>query len=338
VSTPITAGFHHVSLVTASAARSAGFYRRLLGLTLVSEAVGADDTTPHSLYLGDEGGRPGTLLSIVERRGVPAGRSGAGGVHHVAFGVADETALLKWKRYLSDAGVPVTGPYDRGYFTSIYFADPDGQILEIATEGPGYAIDEPGDSLGRELMFPPQRIVRGHRDEAAIASLTHPEPVNEIDAEMRLSGIHHVSGITTDLARMGDFLEEALGLSLVKKTTNRDAPDMLHYFWARLDGEGVAPRSAYTLFGWPPGWNEARSGVGQADDIAFRARDEEELGAFMDRLEAMDVANSGIINGKYFQSVRFRAPDGQLLSIATDGPGFVVDGDAGQGERAALLG
>ncbi|CAN5839300.1 hypothetical protein BH23GEM8_BH23GEM8_08860 [soil metagenome] len=296
----------------------------------MKEGVRTDDTGQPHVYLGDEGGRPGKLISIVERGGVPAGRSGAGGIHHVAFGVADESALLKWKRRLSDAGVQVTGPYDRGYFTSIYFADPDGQILEIATEGPGYEIDEPRDLLGSRLVLPPRRIVRGHRDESAIASLTHPDPVPEIGPDMTLGGIHHVSGITTELARMGDFLEEALGLSLVKRTTNRDAPDTLHYFWARYDDEeGVASRSAYTLFGWQPGGNEARPGTGQADDIAFRARDQEELGAFGARLESMGVATSGIIDSVYFQSVKFRAPDGQLLAIATDGPGFATDEKSG---------
>jgi glyoxalase family protein len=319
---PVTQGFHHVSLTTADAVRSAGFYGRLLGLTLMEEAGRASEAAPVQLYLGDEEGRPGTLLSIVERPGTPPGRSGAGGIHHVAFGVVDEGALLKWKRRLGDHGVVVTGPYDRGYFTSIYFSDPDGQILEIATAGPGYEIDEPREALGSTLMLPPQRIVRGHRNEAAIASLTHPDPVPGIGADMALDGIHHISGITTELGRMGDFLEEALGLSLVKKTTNRDAPDTLHYFWALRGEDGVVPGSAYTLFGWPQGWNESRPGVGQAAEIAFRARNEEELRAFEDHLQTMGVETSGIIDGINFRILRFRAPDGQSLSIATDGAGF----------------
>src|SRR5690606_25542483 len=103
--------------------------------------------------------------------------------HHLALGTRDEETLLKWKRRLTDHGVKVTGPYDRGYFTSIYFSDPDGQILEIATRGPGYGIDASRDALG-EMEMPPESIVVGHRDEAEIAARTHPEPVPEITPDM----------------------------------------------------------------------------------------------------------------------------------------------------------
>jgi glyoxalase family protein len=322
-----TSGIHHVTMVSADARRTLHFYRGVMGLELVKQTVNFDSPSSYHLYFGDAGGRPGTLLTFFEWPGAGPGRPGIGGVHHVALGVADEEGLLMWKRWLTDHGVPVSGPYDRGYFTSIYFRDPDGQILEIATSGPGYEIDEERAALGRELKLPPQRIVRGHRDEAAIASLTHPEPLERRVAEMKLSGIHHVSGITDDLARVGDFLEEALGLKLVKQTTNRDDPDTLHFFWGQMDEGGVVPGSAYTLFGWPSSWNQAVGGVGQTHHIAFRASDEQEQLAFQDRLRSLGVTVSDVLDRSYFRSIYFRAPDGQLMEIATDGPGFSVDED-----------
>jgi glyoxalase family protein len=266
VSTPATEGFHHVTLTVSDPERSVDFYRDALGLRRIGSGAPGG-----ALRLGDADGSPGTLLEL---RGVPGerrGKPGIGGVHHTAFGVAEEEALLRWKRRLTDLGHAVSGPYDRGYFTSIYFRDPDGQVLEIATAGPGYAIDEPADALGDELIRPPQRIVRGHRDEAAIAALTHPEPVPRIDASMALQGIHHVSGITDDLERAGEFCERALGLRLVKRTTNRDDPRQLHYFWARWRDGRVEPHSSFTLFGWPPGWLHARPGAGQTLRVAFRS-------------------------------------------------------------------
>ncbi|HEU0012200.1 MAG TPA: VOC family protein, partial [Longimicrobium sp.] len=244
--------------------------------------------------------------------------AGIGGIHHTAFGVETDEALLKWKRYLADRGVPVSGPYDRGYFTSLYFRDPDGQVLEIATAGPGYAIDEPADALGRELRLPPERIIVGHRDEAAIAALTHPEPVPSITPDMALGGIHHVSGITDDLERAGDFYEAALGLRLVKQTTNRDAPDTLHWFWARYDGQTVAPGSSWTLFGWPPSWKQARAGTGQTHHVAFRVESGDDLAAWTDHLRAMGVQTSEVLDRGLFRGVYFRAPDGLLLQLATD--------------------
>ena len=322
----VTQGFHHVTMVAASARRTLAFYRDLLGL--VPRTADADGSGGFPLLLGDAAGTPGTLLTFYEWANAPRGRPGIGGVHHTALGVQSEEALLKWKRRLADHGVHTSGPYDRGYFTSLYFRDPDGQIMEIATAGPGYAIDEPADALGRELLLPPQRIVRGHRDEAAIAALSWPEPVPQITPDMALHGIHHVSAITDDLARAGEFYEAALGLRMVKKTTNRDDPDMLHYFWAAYDGQAVAPHSSWTLFGFPPHWNRTRAGVGQTHHVAFRARDDEEQRAWLDHLRSLDIAVSRVLDRTYFKSLYFKAPDGLLVEIATDGPGFSVDEDA----------
>jgi glyoxalase family protein len=324
----VTQGFHHVTMVAADARRTLAFYRDVLGLGMVKQTVDYDDPGAYHLYFGDAEGRPGTLLTFFEWPNAPKGRPGIGGVHHTALGVETDEALLKWKRRLTDHGVHTSGPYDRGYFTSLYFRDPDGQIMEIATAGPGYTIDEPADALGRELLLPPERIVRGHRDEAAIAALTWPEPVPEITQDMALHGIHHVSGITDDLVRAGEFYEQALGLRMVKKTTNRDDAKMLHYFWAGYDGQTIAPHSSWTLFGFQPDWNQARGGTGQTHHIAFRAKDDEEQRAWRDHLLSLDIAVSQAMDRTYFRSLYFKAPDGQLVEIATDGPGFSVDEDA----------
>jgi glyoxalase family protein len=248
-----------------------------------------------------------------------------GGVHHRALGVGTGDAQLKWKRRLEDAGVRVTGPYDRGYFTSIYFADPDGQILEIAPAGPGYLVDESPEELGRELKIPPERLLRGHRDEEAIAALTWPEPVPEITLDMRLDGVHHISGITDDLELALDWYPATLGLDVVKRTVNRDDGETHHYFWAARDGDDVAPHSSWTLFGWPGSDYRARGGVGQTHHVAFRARDEEQQAEWRDHLLGMGLRVSPVMDRSYFRSIYFRAPDGLLLEIATDGPGFTVD-------------
>ena len=316
-----TAGFHHVTMVASSAARSVAFYTDVLGLHLLARRAEQQGQGGLQLFFGDEEGRPGSLLTLSQHPQMQRGRPGIGGVHHTALGVDTEEALLKWKRRLSDLEWAVSGPYDRGYFTSIYFRDPDGQVLEIATAGPGYAIDEPVDRLGGELMIPPQRIVRGHRDEAAIAELTHHDPVPEITPDMRLHGIHHISGITDDLERAGEFYEAALGLKLIKKTTNRDDPQQLHYFWANYRDGTIAPHSSFTLFGWPNSWIHSREGVGQTRHVAFRARNDDELHVWADHLRALDVDVSPVTDSTYFRSIEFRAPDGLMLKIATDGPG-----------------
>lgn len=320
-----TSGFHHVTLVSSNAGRTLGFYRDLLGLPMVKKTVNFDDPSAYHLYFGDSGGSPGTLLTFFEWAHLGRGRWGIGGVHHIALGVRDAAAQLKWKRWLVDHGVSVTGPYDRGYFKSLYFSDPDGQVLEIATAGPGYAIDEPADALGGEVRVPPGAQLGGARDEAEIAALTHPDPVPEITPDMSLQGIHHVSAITGDIVRAGEFYEEALGLSLVKKSVNQDDQTIPHWFWASYDGQTVAPRSSLTLFEWKRSSPASREGVGQTHHIAFRAPDEETQLGYRERLLSMGVQVTTVQDRVYFQSIYFRAPDGLLCEIATDGPGFSVD-------------
>ena len=323
--TPLTTlGFHHITLVASDARRTAAFYRQVLGLTLVKETVNFDEPDTAHLYFGDATGAPGTLVTFFEWPQAPRGRYGVGGVHHLAFSTPTYETLLQWKRRLQDLGIPVSGPMPRGYFTSLYFRDPDGQVLEIATAGPGYAIDEPIDALGRNVMGQQAHQLPGTRDEAAIAATTHPEPVPVITPAMALTGLHHITGMTDDIARTSDFYEAALGLRLIKKTINQDDPDTPHWFWANYDGTRVLPGSSWTLFGWSPRHPRARGGIGQTHHVAFRAQDADEQLAWREHLLGLGLDVSPVMDRRYFTSIYFQAPDGQLLEIATDGPGFAV--------------
>jgi glyoxalase family protein len=309
-----TMGFHHVGLVVADAERALEFYRGMLGMALVSRtgAAGAEH-----LWVGDAAGTPGTLLSLQEAR-VPRGNWGLGSVHHTAFVAEDDQALLKWKRRLNDHGHHVYGPVDRRWFHSLYFSDPDGQVLEIATRGPGYTLDEPADQLGGRDIVPGPENLAGQRDEAEIEASNWPDPVPEITPEMALGGIHHVSGITDSVERADAFLAAALGLRLIKRTVNQDDPRTPHWFWARYDGQAVAPHSSYTLFGWPRGGRPSRSGTGQTHHVAFRATDTDDLLAWRDHLLALKLDVSEVMENGPYSAIRFPAPDGQLLEIATD--------------------
>jgi len=322
VTTLITEGFHHITMVSSDAQRTLDFYRDLLGVRLVKRTVNFDDPEAYHLYFGDPEGTPGSILTFFEWPRSPRGHWGVGGVHHLALSVPTAEAQLKWKRRLEDAGVQVSGPINRGYFTSLYFVDPDGQILEIATAGPGYAIDEPADALGQSLRPPPVSL---QRDEEAMRSATHPEPVPAVTDDMLLTGIHHITGITDDLDRAGDFYEEALGLKPVKKTVNQDDGETLHYFWANYDGDVVAPRSSLTLFGWGASTQLTRPGAGQTHHIAFRAPSDDAQQSWREHLLSMGLDVSPVMERSYFRSIYFSAPDGMILEIATDGPGFSLD-------------
>ena len=332
-----TEGFHHVTLVCRDAQQTTTFYRDLLGLRLVKKTVNFDRPTTYHLYFGDAVGSPGTLLTFFEWPDASRGAYGVGGIHHIALKTTDDETLLRWKRRLTDNGVPVSGPYNRGWFHSIYFRDPDGQVLEIATLGPGYDLDEPIESLGASLKMPPEGQLRGHRDEAAIAAQTFEEPVPEITTEMDLRMIHHVTGFSDDLTKADEFYHQALGMRLIKQSVNQDDPDTLHYFWANYDGRRVARASSMTLFGWPESARHAREGVGQTHHIAFRAVDDEQQLAWREYLIGLGYEVTDVRDRNYFKSIYFRTHDGLLVEIATDPPGFCVDEDqAALGTRVML--
>lgn len=82
------------------------------------------------------------------------GRQGSGSVHHIAFRTSDDKEQLLWQRSLLEGGFSVTGVRDRKYFKSIYFHEPGGVLFEIATDPPGFAVDEPVASLGEALQLP----------------------------------------------------------------------------------------------------------------------------------------------------------------------------------------
>jgi glyoxalase family protein len=107
---------------------------------------------------------------------MPYAQVGAGLTHHFALEVADDEAQRAWQERLNRAGVPTTPVLDRRYFKSIYFQDPDGHILEIATRGPGFAVDEAPDALGQSLQLPPSLDGQRERIAAALTPLRVPVP------------------------------------------------------------------------------------------------------------------------------------------------------------------
>jgi glyoxalase family protein len=104
------------------------------------------------------------------------GRQGAGTVHHIAWATPDDDQLA-WQQRIRAAGAYVTPVQDRDYFRSIYFREPRGVLFEIATLGPGFAIDEDPDHLGEELRLPKQHEHLRSRLEASLTPVENPRRV-----------------------------------------------------------------------------------------------------------------------------------------------------------------
>ena len=321
-------GLHHITLVSSNAQRTVDFYTGVLGLRLVKQTVNFDDPGAYHLYFGDKTGRPGTAVTFFEWPRSPQGRPGIGGTHHFALAVADYDGLLKWKRRLTDLGIAVNGPLDRHYFTSIYFRDPDGVILEIATLGPGFTADEPAATLGSEHRDPPAQMIINNRDEARIAATTWPEPVPAVTADMALShGMHHITAIGTDIQRTDAFFSDLLGLQRVKMTSNFDDPTSAHWYWGVENGR---PGSLITYFERKPQdkrYHFVQMGAGQTHHYAFAVPDADTQLAFREKLLKAGLRVSPVMDRVYFKSIYTNDPDGHIVELATAGPGFLLDED-----------
>ncbi|TNE70972.1 glyoxalase [bacterium] len=317
-------GFHHLTAISSNAARTVDYYTRVLGLKMVKQTVNFDDPGAWHLYFGDRTGRPGTILTFFEWAQLQRGLPGIGGTHHVALRVPDKTILLKWKRRLNDLGYHVNGPFDRNYFESIYTTDPDGLIIELATDGPGFTIDEPFESLGEAYLTPASDKTKEGRDAETISKITWPDPVPEITPDMKLDyGMHHISAISSDIERTDDFYQDVLGMRRIKRTKNYDDGSAPHWYWSNQHAD---LGSVMTYFEYKPGtYRQVKMGTGMTHHIAFSVPDNETQMQMYEKLRSKGYRVSPFMDRTYFRSIYFNDPDGHILEIATEGPGFSFD-------------
>ncbi|MCK6576517.1 MAG: ring-cleaving dioxygenase [Anaerolineae bacterium] len=97
----------------------------------------------------------GLYLDVIERPDAPTAQFGAGSVHHIAFRTVDDAEQLEYRQAVENAGCGVSPVRDRQYFHSIYFREPNGVLFEVATDAPGFLVDEPVETLGTALKLPP---------------------------------------------------------------------------------------------------------------------------------------------------------------------------------------
>jgi glyoxalase family protein len=134
-------------------------------------ARGAGQSESTTCYVFEMGlGGAAAELHVAVEPELPVARTGAGGVHHVAFRttIADYNA---WADRLRELHVPSSGPVDRYYFKSLYFREPNGILFELATDEPGFSVDEPMEALGERLALPPFLEARRGEIEAGLKPL-----------------------------------------------------------------------------------------------------------------------------------------------------------------------
>ncbi|SHL42652.1 glyoxalase family protein [Chitinophaga jiangningensis] len=144
-----TRGFHHVTLTLDDIQPTADLLVSVFGWELKK------NHTNRYRFAGPEG-QQGGFIDLVEAKGEMRGHVAGGSVHHVAFRVPDEATQEKLRTELENRGLHLTTVLDRKYFKSVYFREPGGVLFELATDAPGFTVDEPLNELGTHLMLPPQ--------------------------------------------------------------------------------------------------------------------------------------------------------------------------------------
>jgi len=152
-------GFHSITLWERDIAPTA---RLLTGIFGYEEAGHETVDGVERLHLVAPGDARGAVVDLMRSDAPSIGRQGKGTIHHVAFRAEDDAVQLEWRDRLLSAGHAVTDVKDRQYFNAIYFREPGGALFEIATDPPGFAVDEDAAHLGEALKLPPQ--YEAHRD------------------------------------------------------------------------------------------------------------------------------------------------------------------------------
>jgi len=146
-------GFHSVTLWERDIAPTAKLMTEVFGY---QEAGHETVAGVERLRLHAPGDARGAVVDLMRSDTPSIGRQGAGSIHHVAFRAEDDATQLDWRERLASAGMGVTPVIDRQYFNAIYFREPGGVLFEIATDPPGFAVDEDAAHLGEALKLPAQ--------------------------------------------------------------------------------------------------------------------------------------------------------------------------------------
>ena len=290
-------GIHHLTAVTAQAARNVAFYTRTLGLRLVKKSVNQDDVSAYHLFYADGAATPGTDITFFDW---PAARErrGTHSIVRTGLRVAGEASLQWWAaRFAAEAIVhePIAGRDGRA---TLDFEDFEGQRLSLVVDAKPH---EPA----------------------------HPWEKSPVPAEHQILGLGPITISVPKIEPTDRVLTDVMNMKRRRQYEAGGAT--VHVYEMGAGGPAAELHVAVE-----PGLPVARQGAGGVHHVAFRTTTKD-YAAWAERLEQMGMRSSGPVNRYYFQSLYFREPNGVLFEIATDEPGFAVDEPMETlGERLAL--
>jgi len=292
-------GFHGVTIWADKGDATEGVLVDTLGFRPVRE-----DGSTRRFAAGDGG--PGTVVDVRSVGGFVHGAGGAGTVHHVAWRVPDDGVHLQMRELVTQAGLNPTPVIDRKYFHSVYFREPGGVLFELATDPPGFAIDEPVAELGQRLMLPRQYETHRAQIEAILPPIHLPVTASAATLLASTTGPEDVSGDA--LGFIHRYLPPAAGAELASSTTllllhgtGGDEEDLIPLGRALVPGAGLlSPRGNVLERGAPRFFRRLAEGVFDQEDLARRT---EELAQFIEaaartyELDRTGIVAVGFSNG-----------------------------------------
>lgn len=285
-------GIHHVSTLSARILQSHGFYTQVLGMRPLVRTVNQDDPSMYHLFYGDGVGTPGSDITVFDMPQAAPERRGNNSFTLTTFRVSGRTALEYWAQRLAEHDFPHSGVHERDGRLVLDFDDPVGTQLSVVDDG------GEGDAW--------------------------PWSESPVPASCQVRGLGYVMMTVPFLSPTHDFLT-ALGLVHDRDHHLTDAYGTDRYpVRVYRMGSGGAHAEVHVVV--RPQLARARYGSGAVHHVALRVPEPADMAAWSERLRSHGYSNSGVVDRYYFTSVYVRDPNGVLFELASDGPGFDVDG------------
>ncbi|MEP6491261.1 MAG: ring-cleaving dioxygenase [bacterium] len=279
-----------MSSLSARIGQSRGFFTRVLGMRPVITTVNQDDPRMYHLFFGDGAGSPGSDMTVFGLPHSAPERHGNNSISLTTFRVNGESALQYWAERLTEHAVPRGAIAMRDARLVLDFADPVGTQLSLVDDGG--------------------------------SGETYPWDESPVPAEFQIRGLGYTTITVPALEPTDRFLVEALGLHPDHTYVPAGSPrDRVHVYTIGAGG-AHAEVHVNVLDDLP----RAKYGSGGVHHVALRVPEGQEMGEWLGRLDALGYNNSGIVDRHYFTSLYVREPNHVLFELATDGPGFTVDG------------
>ena len=291
-------GFHHLTAITANAVGNHAFYTDVLGMRLVKRTVNQDDVSAYHLFYADGVASPGSDITFFDWPTGPE-RRGTNSICRTGLRVGSKDSLRWWAERFDEKAVPHGGISERDGRAIIDFEDPEGQRLTL--------VDDRGDGAG------------------------HPWDRSPVPVPHQIRGLGPITISVPVLGPTDAVLQQVLAMRTARTYATPAGSVQVYEM-----GEGGRPETELHVL-VEPNAPQARQGAGGVHHLAFRTPDDESYAAWAEKLQRVRLPSSGPVDRFYFRSLYFREPNGILIEIATDGPGFATDESLEHlGERLSL--